>query len=252
MTLTGSPSAAPRSRSSSGRTCRAAGPMEVRFSTSRPDSSTLYSRGSDRSRSKCAARVRCKRSSLSGSASSSPTPRRSSPRCAPVGVTTTRAPPGRRTRWNSAPLRSAKTFSTVSMPPSTTGKGFHTSQLAAPARGCARAARRSAYGEASSPSPVAPGSASRARRRAPGALPLPSPRTRVRPAALPGLRVFLAASVARVSEAHPGLFLTHRRGPGCGLRPYPGYGFFSHRGAGSSDGRDRLRSSRSGHGAISA
>src|SRR5690606_15537721 len=37
-----------------------------------------------------------------------------------------------------------------------------------------------------------------------------------------GRRRVRRAAVARVSEAHPGLWVAP--GPGCGLRPYPGYG----------------------------
>ena len=77
----------------------------------------------------------------------------SSRRCPGAGVTTTSVPPGARIRANSAPLRGANTSSTANAAPVRTGSVPHVSATAAPARGCARAARRAAYLDRSSARP---------------------------------------------------------------------------------------------------
>ena len=84
---------------------------------------------------------------LSGSTRSRPSGPTSSPRWSAAGVTTTRRPSGRRTRAISGPLRGANTTSTRSTARvRAPAAAPSVSATTAIARGCARAARRAAYG----------------------------------------------------------------------------------------------------------
>ena len=100
---------------------------------------------------KCPASEAASRSSFAGSIPSIPVRPETSARCPGRGVTTTRRPPGRSTRANSAALRGANTTVTTSTASSATGRGCHTSQTRFTASGFSRAARRSANFEMSSP-----------------------------------------------------------------------------------------------------